>query len=135
MDSLGMECILQQNVIPFLPDSAKVLDTDEVIFLYDKAPSMKANATQHLLEDEGMKFWRNAIWPDNSPDMTPAENSGAIIKDKVEELMSSEDRQNRYNYDILKTNVENTHKDLEYDTDLFFTNKLEILWFTFWFDD
>jgi hypothetical protein len=44
---------------------------------------------------------------------------GAIIKDKVEELMLSEDRQNRYNYDILKTNVENILKDLENDTDLF----------------
>ncbi len=44
---------------------------------------------------------------------------GAIIKDKVEELMASEDRKDRYNYDILKTNVENTLKDLENDTDLF----------------
>ncbi len=43
----------------------------------------------------------------------------AIIKDKVEELMLSEDRQNRYNYDILKTNVENTLKYLENDTDPF----------------
>jgi hypothetical protein len=43
----------------------------------------------------------------------------AIIKDKVEELMLSEDRQNRYNHDILKTNVENTLKYLENDTDPF----------------
>ncbi|CAF4570073.1 unnamed protein product, partial [Rotaria sp. Silwood2] len=93
--------ILQQHVIPFLRDPTNVLDTDEVTFLDDKAPCMKANATQHL------------------PDMNPAENIGAIIKDKVEELMASEDRQNRYNYDILKTNVENTLKDLENDTDLF----------------
>ncbi|CAF0900670.1 unnamed protein product [Rotaria sordida] len=113
------EIILPQHVIPFLRDPANVLDTDEVIFLHDKASCMKANATQHLLEDEGMKFWGNSIWPGNSPDMNPAENIGAIIKDKVEELMSSEDRQNRYNYDILKTNVENTLKDLENDTDLF----------------
>ncbi|CAF3836053.1 unnamed protein product [Rotaria sordida] len=80
------EILLQQHVIPFLRDPANVLDTDEVIFLHDKAPS---------------------------------ENIGAIIKDKVEELMSSEDHQNRYNYDILKTNVENILKDLENDTDLF----------------
>ena len=59
------------------------------------------------------------VCPSNSPNMNPAENIGAIIKDKVEELMASEDRQNRYNYDILKTNVENTLKDLENDTDLF----------------
>jgi hypothetical protein len=36
-------------------------------------------------------------------DMNSAENIGAIIKDKVEELMASEDRRNRYNYDVLKT--------------------------------
>jgi hypothetical protein len=51
--------------------------------------------------------------------MNPAENIGAIIKDKVAELMASEDRQNRYNYDILKTNIENTFRDVEGDTDLF----------------
>jgi hypothetical protein len=45
--------------------------------------------------------------------MNPAERIGAIIKDKVEELMASEDRQNRYSYDA------NTLKDLEDDTDLF----------------
>jgi hypothetical protein len=51
--------------------------------------------------------------------MNPAENIGAIIKDKVEELIASEDRQNRYNYDILRANVENTLIDLENSTDLF----------------
>ena len=68
------EIILQQHVIPFLQDSNNVLDTNEVIFLHDKVPCMKANATQHLLEDEGIKFWGNSIWPGNSPDMNPAEN-------------------------------------------------------------
>ncbi|CAF3863544.1 unnamed protein product [Rotaria sp. Silwood1] len=86
------EIILQQHVIPFLRDPNNVLDTDEVIFLHDKASCMKAYATQHLLEDEGVQFWGNSIWPGNSPDMNPAENVGAIIKDKVEDLMASEDR-------------------------------------------
>ena len=51
--------------------------------------------------------------------MNPAENVGAIIKDKVEELMANEDRRDRYNCDTLKTNLENTLQDLEDDTDLF----------------
>ena len=80
---------------------------------------MKVNATQHLLEDEDVNFWENSIWPGNSPDMNPAENVGAIIKDKVEELMANEDRRDRYNYDAPKTNLENTLQDLEDDTDLF----------------
>lgn len=33
--------------------------------------------------------------------------------------MASEDRQNRYNHDILKANLENTLNNLENDTDLF----------------
>ncbi|CAF5131685.1 unnamed protein product, partial [Rotaria sp. Silwood1] len=61
----------------------------------------------------------NSIWPGNSPDMNPAENVGAIIKDKVEDLMASEDRQNRHSYDVLKTNIEKTLRDIEDDTDLF----------------
>ncbi|CAF1488651.1 unnamed protein product [Adineta ricciae] len=113
------EIILQQHVFPFLRNPNNVLDTDEVLFLHDKAPCMKANATQHLLEDEGLQFWGNSIWPDNSPDMNLTENIGAIIKEKVEELMANEDRPNRYNYDILRANVENTLIDLENNTDLF----------------
>ena len=80
---------------------------------------MKVNAKQHLLDDEDTNFWGNSIWPGNSPDMNPAENVGAIIKDKVEELMTNEDRSDRYNYDAFKTNLENTLQDLEDDTDLF----------------
>ena len=36
---------LQQHVISFLRNSANVLDTDEVVFLHNKAPCMKANTT------------------------------------------------------------------------------------------
>ncbi|CAF2638851.1 unnamed protein product [Rotaria sp. Silwood2] len=45
--------ILQQHVSPFLLDPINVLDTNKVVFLHDKAPCMKANATQRLVEDEG----------------------------------------------------------------------------------
>ena len=44
---------------------------------------------------------------------------GVIIKDKVEESVINEDRQNRYNYDILKTNLKNILNYLENDTNLF----------------
>ena len=57
---------LRQHVIPFLRDPSNVLDTDEAIFLHDKAPCMKANATQHLVVDEDVNFWGNSIWPGNS---------------------------------------------------------------------
>ncbi|CAM4989668.1 unnamed protein product, partial [Rotaria socialis] len=73
-----LDTLLRPHVIPSLRAPSNVLDTNEVIFLHDKAPCMKANATQHLLEDENVNFWRNSIWPGNSPDMNPAENIGAI---------------------------------------------------------
>ena len=106
-------------MIPFLRNPSNVLDTDEAIFLHDKASCIKANAIQHLLEDEDVNFWGNSIWPGNSPDMNPAENVGATTKDKVEELMANEDRRDRYNYDALKTDLENTLQDLVDDTGLF----------------
>lgn len=56
--------------------------------------------------------------------MNPAENIDTIIKVKVEESMANEDRQNRYKYDVLKTNLENTLQDLEDDRDLF----MDLLW-------
>ena len=113
------QCLFSRYYPLTTRDPSNVLDTDKVIFLHDKAPCMKANATQHLLEDEDVNFWGNSIWPGNSPDMDPAENVGAIIKDKVEELMTNEDGRDRYNYDAFKTNLENTLQDLEDDTALF----------------
>jgi hypothetical protein len=50
------ETILKENVIPFLRNPENVIDNEKIIFLHDKASCMKANATQYLLEDEGVKF-------------------------------------------------------------------------------
>ena len=59
------------------------------------------------------------VWSGNSSDINLAESIGAIIKDEDEESMANEDLQNRYNYDIVKINLENTLNYLENDTDLF----------------
>ena len=80
---------------------------------------MKANATQHLLKDENVTFWGNSGWSGNRSNMNPAENIGASINNNVEESMANKNRQNRYNYAVLKTDLENTLEDLEDDTDLF----------------
>ena len=60
-----------------------VIDPDEVVFVHDNAPCMRANQIQHLLQDNGVKFWDNDIWPGNSPDLNVAEHIGSIIKDEV----------------------------------------------------
>ena len=70
------DIILIKNVMPFLKN--------ESIFVHDKAPCMRANQTQHLLQDNGVKFWGNDIWPVNSPNLNVAEHIGTILKDEVE---------------------------------------------------
>lgn len=50
------DTILTQNVFPFLKNEDNVIDTDDVIFVHDKAPCMRANKTQHLLQDNNVKF-------------------------------------------------------------------------------
>ena len=58
--------------------------------MHDKAPCMRAKASQHLLKENGVDFWGNDIWPENSPDLNAAEHIGAIIKDEVEAKMIKE---------------------------------------------
>ncbi|CAF1445209.1 unnamed protein product [Adineta ricciae] len=71
-------------------DEENVIDPDEVTFVHDKAPCMRANKTQHLLQDNNVKFWGNGIWPGNLPDLNVAERIGSIMKDEVEKKMLSE---------------------------------------------
>jgi len=80
---------------------------------------MRANATQHLLKENGIDFWGNDVWPGNSPDLNAAENIGAIIKDEVEAPMLQESDPGRYSPETLRQNLENVLKNLENDTDLF----------------
>jgi hypothetical protein len=78
------DIILTQNVFPFLKTEDNVIDPDEVIFVHDKAPCMRANETQHLLQNNDVKFCGNDIWPGNSPDLIVAEHIESIIKGEVE---------------------------------------------------
>jgi hypothetical protein len=39
---------------------------------------MRANQTQHLFQDNDVKFWGNDMWPGNLPDLNLAEHIGAI---------------------------------------------------------
>ena len=71
------DIILTENVILSLKNEENVIDPDEVVFVHDKAPCMRANQIQHLLRDNGVKFWGNDIWPGNSPDLN------VTIKDEV----------------------------------------------------
>ena len=63
------------------------MTNDDVVFfiLHDRAPCMSALETQMLLTDKGIDFFGNSVWPGNSPDLNPAENLGAVVKQRVEE--------------------------------------------------
>ncbi|CAF3865513.1 unnamed protein product [Rotaria sp. Silwood1] len=115
------DVILTEHVISFLKNEENVIDVDEVTFLHDKASCMRAYQTQHLLRDNDIKFWRNDIWPGNSPDLNVAEHIGTIIKDEVEKKMLSETRQSRYLEETLKMHLSDVLTNMETDTNLFET--------------
>ncbi|CAF0795877.1 unnamed protein product [Rotaria sordida] len=115
------DIILTEHVLPFLKNEENVIDPDEVIFIHDKAPCMRAYPTQHLLQDNDIKFWGNHIWPGNSPDLNVAEHIGTIIKDEVEKKMLSETRDSRYLEETLKMHLSDVLTNMETDSDLFET--------------
>ena len=49
------------NVILFLKNEENIVDSDEVVFIHDNASYMPANQTQHLFQDNGVKFRNNDI--------------------------------------------------------------------------
>lgn len=110
------QVILCENVLPFLRREENVVSLDEVVFVHDKAPCMRANKTQALLQASGIEFWGNDTWPGNSPDLNPAEVLGAIIKSKVEERMSSD---KHFTFESISEHLNFVCKSLEFDTDLF----------------
>ena len=62
-DEYFCDIILTQNVLFFsLKNEENIIDPDEVLFVHDKAPYMRANKIQHLLQDNDAKFWSNDIW-------------------------------------------------------------------------
>jgi hypothetical protein len=113
------DTVLTQHVIPFLKDEENVIDVDAVIFVHDKAPCMRANMTQHLLQDNNISFWGNDTWPGNSPDLNAAEHIGAIIKNEVEEKMLLETEDSRYQEETLKKHLSYVLTKMESNTELF----------------
>ncbi|CAF5015605.1 unnamed protein product, partial [Rotaria sp. Silwood1] len=115
------DIILTEHVFPFLKNEENVIDPDEVTFIHDKASCTRAYKTQHLLQDNDVKFWGNDIRPGNSPDLNVPEHIGTVIKDEVEKKMLSEPGHSRYLEETLKMHILDVLKNMETDTDLFKT--------------
>ncbi len=118
-DQYFRDTVLVQHVFPFLKNEENVIDVDEVIFVHDKAPCMKANMTQQLIQDNNINFWGNNIWPGNSPDLNVAEHIRTIIKDEVEKRMLSETGSDRYSEETLKNHIIDVLQNMETDTEVF----------------
>ncbi|CAF2818222.1 unnamed protein product [Rotaria sp. Silwood2] len=111
--------ILAENVIPFLKNEENVIDSNQVIFVHNKASCMQANQTQHLLRNNDVKFWGNDIWPGNSPDLNVAEHIGTIVKDEVEKKMLSDIEHSRYLEETLMMHISDVLTNMENDSDFF----------------
>ena len=101
---------------------SNVLSTKETVFLHDRAPYMiavhdrapciKALATQSLLTANNIDYFGNAEWPGSSPDLNSCENVGAIIKKRVEDHL-------RETPVALEDALEHILRNMEYETELF----------------
>ena len=108
-----------QHLFPFLKNEENVIDVDEVTFVHGKAPCMKANMIQQLIQDNDINFWGNNIWPGNPPDRNAAERIGSTLKDEVETRMLSEARHDRHREETLKNHVCDVLESTETNTELF----------------
>ena len=93
-----------QNVFPFMRHEENVIDPHEIIFVHDKVPCMRANKTQHLIQDNDIKFQGNDIWPGNLPDLNVAKHFRSIIKDEVEEKVIRSQKQS-----LSRIDTQNAH--------------------------
>jgi hypothetical protein len=111
--------ILLQHTIPFLQDPQKVLDPNQVTFLHDRAPCMKALQTQQLLEQYGVDFFGNQEWPGNSPDLNACEHLGSILKDRCEAKMIERFPNNIFGKDELHLGLVETLEEMSNEVQLF----------------
>ena len=111
--------VLADVVIPFLRDRRNVIDKNEVTFLHDKAPCMKAIRTQQLLRQNEIDFFDNTQWPGSSPDLNVAENLGAIMKDRVEDALQVFSEVERSKPEILMNSLNDVLQEMSDDTELF----------------
>ena len=105
------EVILAENVIPFLKNKNNVLSVKDTTFLHDRAPCMKAHATQNMLKANKIDFFGNNEWPGSSPDLNACENLGSILKGRVEHRLETGGE--------LRETLQEVLSELEYDTELF----------------
>lgn len=87
MNADQYKTVLEQRLVPQLnewyPDG-------NCVFMQDSAPCHTANLIKDFFNDTGMEV---LPWPGNSPDMNPIEGIWHNLKDKVNDIVSTNKRQ------------------------------------------
>ena len=85
------ETVLPDCLLPFLRQRKNRQGSfDDITFLHDMAGCFRSAGTQQMMEDEGLSGFGSSgpgRWPGNSPDLNPAENVDAIMKERIEEIL------------------------------------------------
>jgi len=61
------------------------------------------------------RLLQHSEWPGSSLDLSPAEDPGAIIKDRDEDRMLNEEGHGRYSHQTFLSNLQTVLHDLEHD--------------------
>ena len=63
-----------------------IADTSQVVFVQDRDSRHTAQKSQHWCRENLPGFWERAVWPENSPNLSPTENLCVILQDKVNKI-------------------------------------------------
>jgi len=117
------ETILPNCVMPFLRNrNNRQGRLRDVWFLHDLAGCFNSHATQDMMEDLKLNCFKGSgfgRWPGNSPDLNPAENIGAIMKDRVEDVLIVASEAEQSSRDFLIATIEDVLEDMKRDRRMF----------------
>ena len=83
-------------------------------------PGVSAGDSKELLRTNNIDFFDNSQWPGSSPDLNVCENLGAILKNNVDEVLSTKySDSERLSHSVLLKTIKNELKTMSKNTDLF----------------
>ena len=117
------ETVLPDCVLPFLRQRKNRQGSfDDITFLHDMAGCFRSAGTQQMMEDEGLSGFGSSgpgRWPGNSPDLNPAEYVGAIMKERVEEILLEASEEELNSRGFLLQTITDVLEELKDDKPLF----------------
>ena len=119
------ETVLPDCVLPFLRKRENRQGSFmKITFVHDMAGCFKSAQTQRMMEGEGLACFGSSgpgRWPGNSPDLNPAENVGAIMKERVEEILLEASEEELQSREFLVKTINEVLQEMKDDKPLFRT--------------